>query len=295
LAVLLVLISAELVDVWAGQTPEPVSTTQPLKRLRERGYAQVKGGRLYFEEYGQGQAVVFLHAGLADSRMWDEQVNAFSGQYTVVRFDMRGYGQSDPPTAHYAPADDLIALLKLLKIDRACIVGLSVGATIGIDVAAAQPTIVSGLVSVAGSPGWMPYSDTLNQRTIDHLTAGKERGTTALVDGWLNDPMLAALKTQPKVEARVREFLTANAAGLMSSALMDPPDITAPRLSDFKMPTLIMVGDRDDPEIVERSKGMSREIPGAVLTVVPGVGHMVNLEAPRAFDEALGRFLRTLR
>src|SRR5438093_1062280 len=68
-----------------------------LKNQRASGWADVNGGRLHYEIYGRGPALVFLHAGIADSRMWDEQVRYFSDRYTVVRFDMRGFGQSNLP------------------------------------------------------------------------------------------------------------------------------------------------------------------------------------------------------
>lgn len=76
---------------------------------------------------------------------------------------------------------------------------------------------------------------------------------------------------------------------------MRPPDIPVPKLADLKMPTLIMVGERDDPEIVVRARTMSREIPGAKgVVIVKGAGHMVNLEKPREFNRALATFLRSV-
>jgi alpha/beta hydrolase fold len=80
-----------------GPPPAPVSAA-PLENLRASGKADVNGGHLYYEVYGHGAPLVFLHAGIADSRMWDRQVNYFSRKFTVVRFDTRGYGKSDPPT-----------------------------------------------------------------------------------------------------------------------------------------------------------------------------------------------------
>jgi pimeloyl-ACP methyl ester carboxylesterase len=271
------------------------AATAPLKKLRASGRAEVNGARLHYDVYGQGPALVFLHAGLADSRMWDPQVESFAGAHTVVRFDVRGYGESDPATAPYVPVDDLYLLLRFLEIDRACIVGLSMGGTFAIDFAAAHPEMVSPLVVVAGSPGWQPYSKELIARTSAIVAAGKEKGSTALVEGWLNDPMLAAAKARPAIARQMRSFLNQNAAGLFGTSFMRPPNIPTPKLSDFKMPTLVMVGDRDDPEIVERSSAMSREIPDAALTVIRGAGHMVNLEKPQEFNQALAAFLRRVK
>jgi 3-oxoadipate enol-lactonase len=266
-----------------------------LRNLQASGRAEVNGTHLYYEVYGRGPSLVFLHAGLADSRMWDDQVTHFSGDHTVVRFDVRGYGRSDPPTSPYAPVDDLYLLLRFLEIGRASIVGLSMGGTEAIDFAAAHPEMVSALVTVGGSPGWQPYSESLMRRTSAHLTAGTEKGSAALVEDWMSDPMLAAVRAQPAVSQRVRQFLTQNAAGILSTTFMRPPDIATPKLSDFKMPTLVMVGSRDDAEIVERSRATSREIPGAKLAVIRDAGHMVNLEKPREFNRVLAEFLSRLK
>ena len=97
------------------------------------------------------------------------------------------------------------------------------------------------------------------------------------------------------VAQQMRRFLSHNAAGILGSSFMRPPDIPPPTLSDFKMPTLVIVGDRDDPEIVERSRTMSRAIPHGTLTVISDAGHMVNLERPREFNRALAGFLGRLK
>src|SRR6202023_3045040 len=99
-------------------------------------------------------------------------------------------GQPDQPSQPYAPADDLYLLLQFLKIDRACIIGSSMGGTVGIDFAVAHPETVSALIVVAGSPGWLPYSSTLVRRTSDIVLAAKDKGSAAIVEGWPNDLML---------------------------------------------------------------------------------------------------------
>lgn len=273
----------------------------PLKNLRASGKAEVNGGRLYYEVYGHGEThghgtpLVFLHAGLADSRMWDRQVNYFSDKYTVVRYDARGYGQSDAPTAPYVPAEDLYALLQFLKIDRACIIGLSIGGIYAFDMAAAHPQAVSALIVVAASPGWIQYSDDMGKRVTAITMGAKDKGPNSVVEGWLNDPMLVVARTQPHIENEMRMFLSQNVPGILGLPFMRAPRIPRPNLSDFKMPTLVSVGDHDDPEIVERAHLITREIPGAKEVVIKGADHMVNIEKPREFNRALDSFLRGLK
>jgi len=227
--------------------------------------------------------------------MWDEQVKYFSSRYTVVRFDARGYGQSEIPNEPYVPADDLHNLLAILRIDRATVIGLSMGGTIAIDYALAYPRAVSGLVVIAGSPGWLPYSEALTKRTAAIVAAGNEHGSRQLVDGWLLDPMLVLARTRPTVAAQMRTFLSRNAEGILRAPLMRPPNIANPRLSDLHMPMLVMVGDKDDPEIVERAHSMAREIAGAKIQTIKNADHMVSLERPRVFNRHLDAFLRNVR
>jgi 3-oxoadipate enol-lactonase len=219
--------------------------------------------------------------------MWDSQVEYFSPNYTVVRLDTRGYGQSDAPTVPYSPPEDVFALLQFLKLDRACIVGLSMGGTEAIDVVATHPQVASCLVVVAGSPAWLQYSAAMGKRGEAIAAAARQKGAAPMVEGWLNDPMLVVARTQPRVEHEMRVFLGQNVSGILAVPFMRSPNIPVPKLSDFKVPTLVMVGDRDVPEIVQRAHLISREIPGAKEVVIKDADHMVNLEKPREFNRAL--------
>src|SRR5687768_17047142 len=104
-----------------------------------RGFAEVNGTRLFYEAAGRGPAVVFVHGGLVDSRLWDDQLKEFSKRHRVVRYDLRGYGQSAAPTADFSPVEDLRALLAFLGVERATVVGLSLGGIIAADFALEHP------------------------------------------------------------------------------------------------------------------------------------------------------------
>ncbi len=287
---LIVLVSSVLVSL-----QELTLCAAPLKNLKTSGKAEVRGTHLYYEVYGHGAPLIFLHAGIADRRMWDSQVEFFSRNYTVVRLDTRGYGQSDAPTGPYSPAQDVFALLQFLKLDRACIIGLSMGGTQAIDMVAAHPQAASCLVIVAGSPAWLQYSEAMGKRGEAIAAAAREKGAAAMVEGWLNDPMLVLARTQPRIEGEMRMFLEQNTPGILALPFVRSPNIPVPKLSDFKVPTLVMVGDRDVPEIVQRAHLISREIPGAKEVVIKDADHMVNLEKPREFNRALASFLRGLK
>jgi hypothetical protein len=98
-----------------------------VRQPRAKGTARINGAAFYYEIFGRGPTLVFLNAGLADSRVWDREVEYFSGKYSVLRLDTRGYGKSDAPVEPYVPVDDLHGRLRFLGIERACVIGLSMG------------------------------------------------------------------------------------------------------------------------------------------------------------------------
>src|SRR5215471_18556647 len=96
---------------------------------------RVKSTQLYYEVTGEGQPLVLVHSGGFDRRLWDEQFTTFASRYSVIRYDARGHGESPPPTKPYSDAEDLYSLLRWLQIEKAHLVGLSLGGSIVIDFA----------------------------------------------------------------------------------------------------------------------------------------------------------------
>src|SRR5690606_32430762 len=125
------------------------------------GYADVNDGRLYFETAGEGDSIVFVHAGIADRRMWDAQFAAFAQDHLAVRYDMRGHGESSVPAGEYSHARDLYALLSLLGIERTILVGCSMGGEFSMDFAASYPHMIKGLVMVCSMPPGLPLDESL--------------------------------------------------------------------------------------------------------------------------------------
>jgi 3-oxoadipate enol-lactonase len=114
-----------------------------------QGIAEVNGTSLYYEIVGSGHPLVLIHGFGLDTRMWDDQFEAFAQHYRVVRYDMRGYGKTAPPADEgYSHTDDLKALLEYLRIDRAHILGQSRGGAVAIDFALAHPEATGALVLV---------------------------------------------------------------------------------------------------------------------------------------------------
>jgi len=139
-------------------------------------FVETEGARLYVEEAGDGQAVVFLHPGLWDGRSWNEQFGLFSRTYRVLRFDFRGYGRSSRPEPgqSYSHVDDLAAVMDAASVERAALVGCSMGGSTAIDFALEHPSRLSALVLAAS--GLNAFDDRLTPQEEAELELLKRAG-----------------------------------------------------------------------------------------------------------------------
>jgi len=260
------------------------------------GYADVHGARLYYETMGTGHPLVLVHAGIADSRMWDDQFADFAEHYRVIRYDIRGFGKSVMPSGPSSTSRDLHGLLTALGITRAHVVGLSIGGGIATDFTLQHPEMVSALVLVAsGLGGTQPSAEM--QRAYAEVDATLEGdGIDAAVEAenriWVDGPKRTPTQVNPSVRKRVTE---------MNGALYRLPDVDAPRerldppavgrLNEIYVPTLVIIGDGDVPDVIETADVLEKGIAGARKVVFPSVAHMVNMERSEEFNRVVLDFL----
>jgi pimeloyl-ACP methyl ester carboxylesterase len=264
-------------------------------------FAEVNGVRLYYEAAGKGRAVVFVHGFGCGIRSWDPQVEALRQQYRVIAYDVRGHGLSDAPSeaAAYSQAtsiEDLRALLAHLKIRRTTLIGLSMGGNIALNFALMHPQRVSALVIAdtgAGSDGTADWIAGAH----GFATALETGGTEAFADMAMASPLFARYCAKGAEAQRLIRacLMTHRARGVAHTArevLAKRPTIYAlqERLATLRVPTLLIVGQHDEP-CVKVHDFMARTIPGARSVVLPGIGHLSNLEAPSQFNALLRRFL----
>ncbi|MGH2506522.1 MAG: alpha/beta fold hydrolase [Ktedonobacteraceae bacterium] len=261
------------------------------------GFLTINQTQVYYEIAGEGQPLVLLHAGVADSRMWDEQFAAFAQQYRVVRYDLRGYGQSEAPARAFRAYEELAQLLQQLEIARAHIVGISYGGKIALDFALAYPKLVEKLVLVApGISGSTPAPEVLKFYEEEEAALEAEdldRATELNLQMWVDGPKRELGTVAATVRERVREmqrhaFDTVFPEGGVELDL-EPPAVA--RLREVKAPTLVIVGDYDIQPMLEQARQLEAEIPGARLVVITDVAHMVNMEKPAEFNAEVLHFL----
>src|ERR1700756_3460854 len=128
------------------------------------GYAEVDNGLLYYETAGKGPALVLIHAGFLDSRMWDDQFELFSKTHKVIRYDVRGFGKSDKATSKFSNYSDLHTLLEYLRVESASLIGCSMGGRIALDFAVEHPNEVQSLILVSPAVSGYKPSDPEEER-----------------------------------------------------------------------------------------------------------------------------------
>lgn len=265
------------------------------------GYAPSNGAKLYFETCGDGPALVFIHAGVSDDRMWDPQVEAFASRFKVIRYDHRGFGKSTMPEETFALRDDLLAVLRHLGIGKAALVGCSMGGATAIDFTLEHPEMVSALMPVgAGVSGWNDWSpESINLFTEMTGLVKKgdaERAFEISAHYWIDGPGREASRIDPKYRERAWQLYKENFAldfFKRAESVLNPPAVT--RLKEIKAPTMVVIGDCDAQDLRKVAQRLASEIAGATMTTIENAAHLPSLEHPAQFNRLLEGFLTPLR
>jgi len=259
--------------------------------------ATLNGIRLAWEDQGQGIPIFLLHGFPFSRWMWRAQVAALARGHRVVTPDFRGFGESGGhPESLEQLAQDVHALVEHLRLSRIVLGGFSMGGYVAFRYLAHHADTLAGLMLL----DTRPEADT--EEGKQRRYAGIERVRSEGAQGFLDDftKLVVSPRTlegRPEVVAEVRRLMDdvrtdALADGLR--AMAERPDST-PLLSTVAVPTLVLVGEDDKATPVESSRKMAAAIAGTDLVIIPGAGHVSNLEQPDAFNAALQMFLRRIR
>lgn len=272
-----------------------MSESLPLRH----GFIDLDGVRLAYDLAGRGDVVVFLHGGLLDRRMWDEQFRFFARHYQAIRYDLRSAGRSEttPSAEAYTHHDDLYHLLQALHVKQVSLAGLS-NYAIALDFTLAYADLVQKLVLVSPGLRGYEYRDPwVGARFAAMLQALERRDLAGAVEVfltmWVDGPRRTPAQVDAVVRERVREMVTEafplsrlapNVKGL------EPPAIG--RLGEVRAPTLIVLGEKDAPDIHEIGRLIHEHVTGSRLVMMPGVGHTLVMERPAEFNTLVDQFLR---
>lgn len=279
--------------------PSPVLGQKPPAEMAansvERGFADVSGGRLYYEIAGSGDPVVLIHGGWGDIRYWDEQFEALSRKYRVLRYDVRGYGKSSLPVrgVPYTDHEDLAHLLDRLRVRNERLVGFSMGSRIAVDYVLEFPTrsrsltVVGPVVSAYSSPLVEAFTGQY-PKIREVLKAG---GRKAASD-YLVDVIFAGTTGDASTIARIRAIVNDHSFWSYENESPRRPLRANDRLSEIRIPTLALTAERDVPFCQETADRIVGVVQGAEKAVLPIAGHFMMLERSEGFNQVLLDFFR---
>ena len=256
---------------------------------------QLNGARIHYEQEGVGLPLVFLHAGVADSRMWQPQIRAFADQFECIAPDIRGFGLSALPPGPWSPVGDLLGLIDHLHLKPVHLVGCSIGGGVAIDFAIEHGERISKLVLVGPGVGGVHFSAQYPELFAEAEAAEKAGDRHAIVEAdarlWLDGPRRRPGYVKDPLRKLFFE-MDSNFDSDFDSAPIDqiePP--AAERLHEITAPTLVVVGDEDAPPVFDAVELLMDKVPHARKAVIHDAAHLPNLEHPEEFNRIVLEFL----
>ena len=263
-------------------------------------YAPCNGIDIYYEVHGNGDPLIFCHEFAGDIRSWDLQVNYFSRNFKVITYCSRGYPPTSVPEdrdsySQDIAVDDLKSLMDFLKIEKAHIVGLSMGGNVALNFGIKYPAQAMTL-TIAGTGTGSDDPVSFRERILKFSEGMRSEGMSFMSD-YLKGPHRVQLELKdPKgYELFCHQFMehsNIGSANTFYGVLTKRPPIfdLQPQLADIKIPVLVMTGDEDDP-CIQPSLFIKESIPGAGLIMFPRSGHAINLEEPQLFNTSVFEFI----
>ncbi len=261
------------------------------------------GFKLYCEETGIGTPVIFVHEFAGDYRSWEPQVRHFGQRYRVITFNARGYPPSEVPEEGSAysqnrAADDIVAVLDHFRIERAHIVGLSMGGFASLHLGFRHPARARSLTIAGCGYGAEPSQrETFRGEAATIAAFIKKEGMTAFANKYAYGPSRVQFENKdPRGFAEFKSMLAEHSgtgsANTQLGCQRERPSLyeLVEQMKALTLPALILTGDEDFPCLAPGIL-MKRNIPTAAFSVMPNCGHTINLEDPDGFNAIVGQFL----
>jgi len=263
------------------------------------GLAPVNNALIYHEIAGEGQPFVMIHAGVADHRQWNNEFAYFANRCRALRYDMRGYGKSEPVDGEFSHLQDLAALLDYLRLDEPLILmGCSMGGGLAMNFALEQPARAKALIMVGSAPTGLE----LNVPTPEKFAEAEKAWEAGDLD------LVAEIETQiwfdgiGRAPAQVNQDMRQLAYEMNRIALSHEakglgkrvPDVQTPaveRLTELQIPVLLILGAHDTPYIQAAADYILEKIPSAQKALIEDAAHLPNMDHPDEFQRIVTRFL----
>lgn len=268
-----------------------------MTKNKEEGFIDIDGGKVYYQVEGEGEPLVLIHAGVAGSRMWDAQVKTLSQNFKVIRYDLRGFGQSIMIPGSFSNIEDLAQILNHFGIEQTYLTGISYGSSIALNFSLKYPERVKKLVLGAPTVDGMPPSQILQdfwEQEENLYEQGDLEGATELnLKLWVDGPHRTPDQVDPAVRSLVHDMqLLAfeNEIEEEVEVIHYGPPYAYERLDEVSVPTLILIGALDLEEKVDLADELAKKIPGAEIKTIDDAAHMVSMEKPAEFSQYMTEF-----
>lgn len=266
------------------------------------GMAQINNAGIYYEISGEGMPLVMIHAGVADSRQWNNEFAYFAQKYRVVRYDMRGYGNSEPVDGEFSHMGDLISLLDHLELRQPFILmGCSMGGGLAMDFALAQASRVKALIMVGSGPSGLnldvptpaKFAEAEKAFEAGDLDLVAEIETQIWFDGMDRTPDQVNQPMRRLAYEMNRKALSYEARKL-GKRLPNSETLAVDRLPELDIPVLVIVGSHDTPYILASADYMIEKIKSARKVMIEDAAHLPNMDQPVEFQGIAKAFLDDL-
>jgi pimeloyl-ACP methyl ester carboxylesterase len=263
------------------------------------GFVRINNAKLYYEISGTGLPVVLIHAGVADSRQWNNEFTYFSQYYRVIRYDMRGHGKSEPVEGEFSNLVDLVSLLDAVGIySPVVLIGCSMGGSLAIDFALTHPTRVIALITLGAGPSGLDLGIPLPPKYVDAEKAFEagDLDLTAEIETqiWFD----GIGRSSDQVNQTMRQLLfdmdrlvLSHEVKELGSQLSNTDTPAVERLNNLDLPVLIIVGAHDTPYMLAAAEYMEEKIALSTKITIEDAAHLANMDHPHLFQGIVNDFL----
>jgi len=266
------------------------------------GFVNIDEAHIYYETAGKGTPFVMIHAGVADSRQWNSEFAFFAQDYQVLRYDMRGYGKSEPVDGEFSHMSDLVSVLNTLELQEPLIMmGCSMGGGLAMDFALTYPSRVKALIIVGSGPSGLKldvptpakFAEAEKAFEAGELDLVAEIETQIWFDGMDRTPEQVN-QAMRKLAYEMNRKALDNEVKELGKRLPNTETPAFDRLTDLDIPVLVIVGAHDTPYILAAADYMAEKLPSARKVRIEDAAHLSNMDHPDEFQTIVKAFLESL-
>lgn len=266
-----------------------------MKKDEVKDYFQAIGANIYYEAKGTGPNLLFIHAGIADCRMWEKEYNALAKDYHVIKFDIPGYGLSNFTGGDFSFKELINELLEFLQLDKVHIIAASFGGNIAMDFALSYPDKCLSLVLQSPALSGWEDSEYLQEYCENEGNLLDEKNYEKVAE--LNyDMWILGNRNVDTVDSKIKDLVFDMQMKFLMKEEPESPyeEIeemnNIERIGQIKVPVLLINGDKDVEDFLEISNRLNREISSSTKVIIENAGHLANLEVPELFLESILNF-----